>query len=198
MRKIAMLMSLVASTISWAGERTVTICLAPHPEVNYTTQVLAQDYASRIYHAIGIELRWKSSCPQAEEDAPATPFAPNLTTLGIEWAPKAPATISPAARASAHPFQPTGPRITLYLDRLRPMLQERRLAAAVLGHVLAHEIGHVLLGHNGHAQEGLMKAIWSAAEQRAMLCRPMPFTTEQGEQLRQTLDRRPVVLVAAR
>jgi DDE superfamily endonuclease len=55
------------------------------------------------------------------------------------------------------------------------------LAAAVLGHVLAHEIGHILLGHNGHADEGLMKATWSAAEQRAMLYRPMRFPADQSE-----------------
>lgn len=189
MRKTAVVMSLVASTISWADERTVTLCLAPHPEVDYKIQALAQDYASRIYRSIGIELRWKSSCPEAEREAPATLFVPHLTTLGIEWAAKAPAMISPAARASARPFQSTGPRITLYLDHLKPVLQERHLAAAVLGHVLAHEIGHILLGHNGHADEGLMKATWSAAEQRAMLYRPMRFTVDQGEQLRRTLDR---------
>jgi hypothetical protein len=198
MRKIAMLMSLVASTMSGAGARTVTLCLAPHPEVNYTIQALAQDYASRIYHSISIELRWKSACPPAERDTPGTPSAPNLPTLRIEWAEKAPATIPMAARASARPFQPTGPRITLYLDRLKPVLQERHLAAAVLGHVLAHEIGHILLGHNGHADEGLMKATWSAAEQRAMLYRPMRFTADQSEQLRRTLDRGPVVLAATR
>ena len=48
MRKMTMLMSLMASTISGAGEHTVTICLSPRPEVNYMIQALAQDYASRI------------------------------------------------------------------------------------------------------------------------------------------------------
>jgi hypothetical protein len=101
MRKIAMLMSLVASTMSGAGARTVTLCLAPHPEVNYTIQALAQDHASRIYHSISIELRWKSACPTTERDTPGTPSAPNLTTLRIEWAEKAPATIPMAARLGA-------------------------------------------------------------------------------------------------
>jgi hypothetical protein len=200
MRKMAMLMSLVASTVSWAGERgrTVTLCLAPHPEVDYGIQAFAQGYASRIYRAIGIELRWKHSCPKAERDAPGTSFAPNLTTLGIEWTPKAPATIPVAARAAARPFQSTGPRITLYLDRLRRVLEDRPLAAAVLGHILAHEIGHVLLGHNGHSLEGLMKALWSTTEQSGMLHRPMEFTAQQGEQLRQALDRRSMVVATGR
>lgn len=198
MRSLAVLMGLVASTVTWAGERTVVVCLAQNPEVDYRIQALAQSYANRIYHSIGIELRWKGSCKKAQRNAPGTPFAPNLDTLGLEWAPKAPAKIPPGARASAHPFQPTGTRITLYLDRLQPVLEDRPLSAAILGHVLVHEIGHVLLGYDGHAKEGLMKATWSEAEQYAMRCRPMPFTGKEGERLRQRLDRHSLVLTAAR
>jgi hypothetical protein len=43
-----------------------------------------------------------------------------------------------------------------------------------------------------------MKAMWSAAEQSRMLCRPMGFTGEEGERLRQRLDRRSLVLAATR
>ncbi len=72
------------------------------------------------------------------------------------------------------------------------------LAAVVLGHVLAHEIGHVLLGHNGHAREGLMKATWSATEQTAMRHRSLSFTAEEGGHLRQQLDRGSLILAATR
>jgi hypothetical protein len=90
--------------------------------VNYTIQVLAQGYASRIYHSIGIELRWKRSCPKIEWDNPDTAFTAGLTTSGIEWAGKAPLRMQPGAWASARPFQRTGNRITLYLDQLTDLL----------------------------------------------------------------------------
>ena len=41
-------------------------------------------------------------------------------------------------------------------------------AALVMGTVVAHEIGHLLLGKRGHTSEGLMRASWSADDwQRA-------------------------------
>ena len=33
--------------------------------------------------------------------------------------------------------------------------------AVILGRVTAHEIGHLLLGTNGHAPAGLMRATWN-------------------------------------
>ena len=55
MRKTVILMSLIASTMSWAGERSVTVCLSPDSRVDYTVQVLAQGFATRVYRAIGME-----------------------------------------------------------------------------------------------------------------------------------------------
>jgi hypothetical protein len=160
-------------------------------------QGLAQGYASRIYQSIGIELRWKSICSEAEWNAPGTQLIPNLVTIGIQWVPKAPAAIiSAGARASARPFQPTGKRISLYVDRLMPILEDRYLASAVLGHVLAHEIGHVLLRDDNHSADGLMKAVWTTREQTAMLRQLMRFSEDQSERLRQVLDRRSVVLAS--
>jgi hypothetical protein len=198
MRSLMVLIGLMASTVSWAGERTVIVCLTQTPEVEFRIQALAQGYASRIYHSVGIGLRWKAFCTEAERDAPGTAFDPNLATLGLEWAPEAPAKISRTALASARPFRPTGTRITLYLDRLQPVLEDHFLAPVILGHVFAHEIGHILLGSDGHAEEGLMKATWSPAEQYAIRCRPMLFTSDEGERMRQRLGRRPPVLTATR
>jgi hypothetical protein len=36
--------------------------------------------------------------------------------------------------------------------------------AALLGHVAAHEIGHLLLGSRSHAVSGIMKANWRLKE----------------------------------
>lgn len=184
------LMGLLMSGLSWAGERTVTVCFAPNPDFNYRMQSLAQGYTNRVYRAIGVRLQWKHSCNESERNAPGTRVAPNLATISVEWVLRAPASVSPSAYAAAHPFQYTGTRISLYADRLTPALEEPGHAAAILGHVLAHEIGHVILGHNGHAETGLLKANWSAAEQLGMLYRPLQFTIVQAQTIREALDRR--------
>ena len=189
MKKAIALFGLLLTVPGWAAERSLTVCLPPSPKVeDDQTLSLAKGYATRIYRLIGVELRWKSTCSQAELEAPGTRLAPNLTTLGLVWAATAPATLPPGARASAYPFQPTGKRVIVYQDRLASPMQDHNRAAAMLGHVLAHEIGHVLLGHNGHSQEGLMKPYWTSLEQGSMRCKLISFTAGEGEIIRRRLD----------
>jgi hypothetical protein len=171
------------------GERTVTVCLAPNLRVAYHMQELAQGYATRLYRTAGVQLRWKHFCTAGERDAAATPLGSNLTTIGMEWAVHAGEEVSPKAYALARPYQQTGTRITLFVDRLGPAMEEPSRGAAILGHVFAHEIGHVLLGHNGHAKSGLMKETWSTMEQSGMNCHLMRFSSEQAEEIRRALDR---------
>jgi hypothetical protein len=40
--------------------------------------------------------------------------------------------------------------------------------AVILGHAMAHEIGHVLQGVARHSDRGIMKAVWTSREYRAM------------------------------
>ena len=189
MKKAIALFGFLLTAPGWAQQRSLTVCVPPSPKVeDDQTLSLAKGYATRIYRLIGVELRWKSTCSQAELEAPGTRLAPNLTTLGLVWAGTAPATLPPGARASAYPFQPTGTRITVYQDRLASPMQDHNRAAAMLGHVLAHEIGHVLLGHNGHSQEGLMKPYWTSLEQGSMRCKLISFTAGEGEIIRRRLD----------
>lgn len=188
----------LAAAMSEAGESTLLVCLPANPSIDFQTMSVAQGYATRIYRKIGLDLRWKGHCSDAELDLPGTSTQPNLATLGIQWTAKAPADAASTVRASAQPFQATGVRIMLYSDRLAPVLQqERNLAAAILGHILAHEIGHVLLRHNNHATEGVMKQSWCDAEVRAMRVRPLRFTDYQAAQIHESLRRGPVTLTAA-
>ena len=48
-----------------------------------------------------------------------------------------------------------------------------------LGHVMAHEMGHVLLGVNSHSAEGLMRAAWEPWDDRVQT-----FTPSQVLQIR--------------
>ena len=53
----------------------------------------------------------------------------------------------------------------VFIDRIKSLAVERELSVAqLLGHVLAHELGHMLLGANSHSGMGLMRAKWSSRE----------------------------------
>jgi len=49
-------------------------------------------------------------------------------------------------------------------------------SAQLLGHVIAHEVGHMLLGTLSHAPSGLMEPHWSKVALRELEVRPLAFT----------------------
>ena len=50
----------------------------------------------------------------------------------------------------------------------------------VLGHVMAHEIGHLLLGTNAHSTVGIMRPQWQGPELRSIGMGTFLFTPEQA------------------
>jgi len=54
----------------------------------------------------------------------------------------------------------------------------------LLGHALAHEIGHLLLGANSHTSEGIMRANWRQQELNTIGSAHLFFTDEQSERMR--------------
>jgi hypothetical protein len=56
---------------------------------------------------------------------------------------------------------------TVYPDRVEALSQASQTSAArLLGRTMAHEIGHLLLGHSNHSKHGIMRARWTAVELR--------------------------------
>lgn len=50
----------------------------------------------------------------------------------------------------------------IFYDRILALRTQTRLLHVVLGHVLAHEITHLLAPEAGHSASGIMRASWSA------------------------------------
>jgi hypothetical protein len=60
----------------------------------------------------------------------------------------------------------------------------------ILGHAIAHEIGHVLLRRDSHAAGGLMRSRWNRNDLREMSAGSLRFTPEEAERLRAGVVRR--------
>jgi hypothetical protein len=52
------------------------------------------------------------------------------------------------------------------------------------GQVIAHELGHLLLGRGAHSRGGIMEPNWRAKDLDKALQRRMIFPREQSEQIR--------------
>lgn len=88
------------------------------------------------------------------------------------------------ALAFANPYLQEGPCVTLLMDRLKDEAERNPVRTGfLLGHVLAHEIGHVLQGIARHSDSGLMKERWSEREVREMRTARLRFTAYDGESI---------------
>jgi len=70
--------------------------------------------------------------------------------------------------------------------------------ALILGSVMAHEIGHLLLGSNSHAVNGIMRAHWQDSELRRMCMGTFLFLPEQEKRMRAKVEQWKELLMASR
>ena len=61
----------------------------------------------------------------------------------------------------------------------------------VLGTVMAHEIGHLLLGAGSHSRQGIMRPNWNRQDLEEAYCGRQTFTKKQVKQLRADIMDRP-------
>jgi hypothetical protein len=70
--------------------------------------------------------------------------------------------------------------------RLSPQVSKPQ----ILGHAIAHEIGHLLLNQQVHSAHGIMRGEWGIADFRDMISGMLLFSPQQAEFLRADVRRR--------
>jgi len=78
----------------------------------------------------------------------------------------------------------------VYYNNLAANREHTRLSDGdMLGFVIAHEVGHLLLGSNSHSPSGLMQARWDSTALHSALRHTLLFTDAQSATLRSRLSR---------
>jgi hypothetical protein len=67
-----------------------------------------------------------------------------------------------------------------YLPRIPGEERDKNDTALVLGCVMAHELGHLLLGAHGHSIAGIMQAYWGIEQTRLALMSQLSFLPEEA------------------
>jgi hypothetical protein len=82
----------------------------------------------------------------------------------------------------------TGCYSDVFYDRAADLQKAWKVSLTdILGTVMAHELGHLLLGSNSHASIGLMRARWQSEELSRAARGSLLFTEEQSEHMRTKL-----------
>ena len=109
--------------------------------------------------------------------------------IALELVPAAPRGLKATILGQAEPLARSGLNARVYMDRVMDAAElHSRSQADVLAHVIAHEIGHVLLRSNQHTPRGLMSAVWTDQEYDWIARRLMVFTKANARIMRATLD----------
>jgi hypothetical protein len=147
----------------------------------------ARGEASRLFLKEGIRLEWRDGKPP--KDAAELPGADNIiaisfhvsTTMQFDLPDKV------NALAVAQPYGKGPLPITVFGDRVASFLFTYREygAGKVLGHILAHEIGHILQRIARHSDTGLMKARWNRFDLDDIRGGGLAFAKEDQDLLRQ-------------
>jgi hypothetical protein len=98
----------------------------------------------------------------------------------------------PYRRSMGYAFQRDdgGKSVVVYYRRVGFMVEfAPDDTAELLGAVVAHEIGHMLLPGRPHSKEGIMRSEWRSREVRTSLSRQPHFSSEESFAMRNELDR---------
>lgn len=190
-----------------ATSAAFTILLRNYAKVPPDTLAEAERAATVVFQRAGIEARWNEIDvnpihigPARLQDQPAT-LADVQVNLLPETAP-IPAGLSEKAVAVTPGAGPGRTVVDVFDARVRSL--SRRISSAylksdtdrsvsrgqLLGHVIAHEVGHVLLNQPGHSPRGIMRGEWTFADFRDMGECLLIFTPQQALILRAEVARR--------
>jgi hypothetical protein len=147
--------------------------------------------AVRILRTVDLELIW-TSCSRRNDESPGCRRVPwpgeFIVRLGA--APSVTPQRSVAMGYALVGREGTAASFaTVYEDLVRLVarragVDQRRL----LGRAIAHEIGHLLLNDNQHANNGLMRAGWSQAELRLNKPSDWTFGEDEGWRMKAALS----------
>ena len=171
----------------------------------------AQAEAVKIFARAGINLAL-ANCPSAPNhlgpNAASTALSADLVRVGeqgssgstdqdaciqFDWPSHLAVRIVPGSAGSPNEVfgqaflspEGTGCYSDLYYDRAIALYADWNVSLTdILGSVMAHELGHLLLGSNAHAPVGIMRGRWRGEELHRAEKGSLLFTSEQAQQMR--------------
>ena len=173
------------------GDLAVKVSMFNDAQISDGKVATAESVAARLFAHAGIRIDWLN-CGHATETGEETAFCSkaafpehfevrlrqrsrnlNESTLGLSFLGD----------------DGIGCHADVFYAGVEPIQQEAGLSAeAILGLVIAHELGHLLLGTNSHAARGIMRANWKRQDLSLAGKGMLGFTENQAQKMRVRLE----------
>ena len=187
-----------APEASASPEAAITVHVYNYAEVPSKTLASARREATWVFRRAGIGLDWKDCALTPDEllDNPACEAVKGPTVVSLRILPR---TMAERLQAGATAFgitlYPEGdgfPTTTNIFHERVTLLASLGVAyeSVTLGHVMAHELGHVLLGSGSHSRGGIMHVPWRAKDLRAAAVSQLFFSAREAKRMRKQVRAR--------
>ena len=194
------------------GQRLkLTIRLYDYADVSPKTLRYATEEVDRVFSDIGVEMSWLS-CPLTMEERESNSSCSRPSTATDLVLRILPRSMYRRTTKGGDTFGfallgKTAPRFaSVLLENVQKLAWERnvnssygaihqsfsseRYLGVLLGHVIAHEIGHLLLATNSHSRHGLMQTKWSASVVGRAITKRLGFRDVEAKRVREEVLRR--------
>lgn len=187
---IAALVVLALQVALPASEAQVTLRIYNAASIPYRTLDVAEQQVGFIFRAAGVLIRVVNCAAEKSSDPSATvcPLVLGPSELVLRLVPRGKSS-SETFGIAFLPAEGQGRYSDVFYT---PVLEMRQSFSGrlpldegrLLGHIIAHEVGHLLLGSNSHSSAGIMVARWHASELESLAAGKLLFTLEQSQKLR--------------
>jgi len=155
----------------------------------------AETRAEAIFQQLGIEVVWVDSTDfkkRFQDHSESEKEQEELDSIDVTLrvVPHSRAALKNSALGEALPCQLGRDACiaNVFMNRVGEQTDVEKIGLdQVLGHAIAHEIGHILLGSNSHGSSGLMKAKWGPEDIKRAGKGDLLFTPEQAQVIQNNL-----------
>ena len=183
---------------------TLLIHVYNHTEMSETQWSRARSIATKLFRRADLPVQWKD-CPLGEDDANgrtlchqmlATPrVVLRIMTKRHTLALRRPA--SEFGFAALPAGEVLGELAYIFHGRVASLSKSTQIDLPILlGHVVAHEIGHLLLGSKSHSVSGVMTKNWTKPVLRLAEQGHLGFSPQQSRRMKHNLQIRAAMAVA--
>ena len=186
---LMMALGMFSAAIAQTTAAPVKIKILVYDYTRLASQPLSQslEEAGRVFHKAGVELEWCVGTAASEEClAEKQRSGGPVLQLNLLDEKMAGPVLGESKRFGI------ALRDVAYINvaRAQNLAQEGRFEAkVVLGHVMAHELGHLLLGPNAHTRGSIMTANLGVRELADAQCGALRFNPKEAERMRERLGR---------
>jgi len=188
-RRSVVLLGLLGAVLGPGGslaqdKPTVVVTVYDRSQMRTSTLTGGQSVAQEILRRAGVESVWiNCPVPDTPETNPECRRPPGPTRLILTVVPRwaGPGVDSDTLGLALKTADGFGFYCYVFRERLDELSGTLHISPArLLGHAMAHEIGHLLRGSNSHSPQGLMSQHWYVKELQAVTLGSLNFTAEDA------------------